>query len=616
MQLVWFPANVSHAAEAQKKIQDQGYGPWPRGKGTKAAVGGQRELRVLRVTDDSLQVSKSNASPVQDDAVSDGKSLVLAFQRGEEGACETIYRRYCPMVHAICWRVLGNYHDAQEASQETFLRVFRALPRFDGNYRLNSWITRIATNVCVDRLRFFGKRIQGEVQVDTLGQTPSPAWDTDPQEIMMRKLEGTRVERVLSTLPPLHRAVLLLRDVYGLPYREIATSLDISQGQVKNCLHRGRKAFRGKWMAETSSWISDLFFRSKLRGEWLRPTPNGSMPTTVKNVTASSHAGDPLTWFNAIASTSTAVPIEQAGHVVERVATTVAAAVVSIGAAGPTTPAPTSWQHSNLPTGSPVSNSPSIEAGSIRLSSGPSDLDRKTDQLMEVILSVEGPTDQGEGDQLGCNSDGELQVGSAFESPAQSDTGCASTPPEDTAPLSGDAIVTDDVDLGEVAQLITREELASESTGPSLVEPLPDAVEEKGDAVDIIADNVLAGDDPAENELTEGPLPTEDVPDEGWPDGSIYDEFGELMDGVPSMGTDESAPLDTDAAQGSDTLVMSADDPPGSEATSTDAGESDTSVESGIDGAMGDAAGTEEAWPDAVTYTAEELTTLSDEDAT
>src|SRR5919106_2591705 len=436
---------------------------------------------VLRATDDSLQVSRSEASPVEDDAAPDGKSLVLAFKRGEEGACEMIYRRYCPMVHAICWRVLGNYHDAQEASQETFLRIFRALPRFEGNYRLNSWIARIATNVCVDRLRFFGKRIQGDVQVDTLGETPSPAWDTDPQEIMMRKLEGTRVERVLSTLPPLHRAVLLLRDVYGLPYRDIATSLDISQGQVKNCLHRGRKAFRGRWTAEASSWISDLFLRSKIRSEWLRPTPNGSVPATVKNATASAHAGDPISWFNAIASASTAVPAEQAGIAIERVATTGAAAVVSIGAVGPATPAPTSWQHS-IPARSPVSDSPSIEAESIRLSSGPSDLDRKRDQLLKVIVSVEGPTDQGEGDPERCSSDGELQVGSAFESSVQSKTDCASTPPEDTAPLSGDAIVTDYVDPGNVAPLLPSEDLASESTGPSLVDQPPGGIEKEEDA--------------------------------------------------------------------------------------------------------------------------------------
>jgi RNA polymerase sigma-70 factor (ECF subfamily) len=529
---------------------------------------------LLRVTDDSLQVSRSEASPVGDEAAPDGKSLVLAFKRGEEGATETIYRRYCPMVHAICWRVLGNYHDAQEAAQETFLRVFRALPRFEGNYQLNSWITRIATNVCVDRLRFFGKRIQGEVQVEELRQTPSPAWDTDPEEIMMRKLDGTRVERVLSTLPPLHRAVILLRDVYGLPYREIATSLDISEVQVKNCLHRGRKAFRGRWTAEASSWISDLFLRSKLRGELLRPAPNGTLPTTARNVTAPGNAGDPLSWFNAIASASTAVPVEQAGHIVERVTTTVAAAVVSIGAAGPATPAPTKWQHSNVPASSSVSDSPSIDGEFIRISSGRSDLDRGKDQSLKVIVSVARPTDQGEGDSEGCSSDGELQVESAFESPAHSETGCAPTPPEDTAPLSGDGIVTDDLYPGNVATLLP-EGPASESIRPSLVEQLPDAVEKEEDAVDIMADIVLAGGDPAENELTEGSLPPEDDPDEGKTDGSTYNEVGELLDRAPSMGTDESVPEDTDAAQGSDTVVMPANDPPGSEGPSADANESE-----------------------------------------
>lgn len=193
---------------------------------------------------------------------------------------------------------------------------------------------------------------------------------------------------------------------------------------------------------------------------------------------------------------------------------------------------------------------------------------------------------------MGCPSDGELQVGSAFESPAQSETGCASTPPEDTAPLSGDAIVTDDVDPGNVATLLL-EEPASESTGTSLVEQLSDAVEKEEDAVDIRADIVLAGDDQAENELTEGSVPSEDDPDEGTTDGSIYNEVGELLDRVPSMGTDESAPQDTDAAQGSDTVVISADDPPASEGLLLMRA-TRTSVESGIDGAVSSVEATQE----------------------
>jgi hypothetical protein len=156
--------------------------------------------------------------------------------------------------------------------------------------------------------------------------------------------------------------------------------------------------------------------------------------------------------------------------------------------------------------------------------------------------------------------------------------------------------------------LLPPEDLASKSTGPSLVKQPPDAIEKKEDAVDLIADIVLAGDDPAEDELTEGALPPEGDPDEGKTDGAIYNEAGELLDEAPLMGTDESAPKDSDAAESSETVVMSADDPPSSEGPSADADESDGSVESGIDGAMADVAATEEAWTDAVTDTAEELT--------
>src|SRR5919108_6593305 len=87
------------------------------------------------------------APPVTD------RELVLAFQAGDQDAYDEIYRRCRPVVESISRRLLKNPDDAQEASQETMLRVLQALPRFNGRYLLQAWAARIATNVCLDALR-------------------------------------------------------------------------------------------------------------------------------------------------------------------------------------------------------------------------------------------------------------------------------------------------------------------------------------------------------------------------------------------------------------------------------------------------------------------------------
>src|ERR687898_622259 len=81
------------------------------------------------------------------------KELVLAFQGGEKSAYDALYRRHARRVGAICLRILNNRDDAEEATQETFLRAYEALSRFNGEYRVGAWLNRIATNVCLDGLR-------------------------------------------------------------------------------------------------------------------------------------------------------------------------------------------------------------------------------------------------------------------------------------------------------------------------------------------------------------------------------------------------------------------------------------------------------------------------------
>ena len=120
------------------------------------------------------------------------KSLVLRFQMGNPEAYDEIFARYRPLAHRICLRILGNREDAQEAVQETMLRVLRGLPVFNGRYQLQAWVARIATNVSVDMVRAGRAAPERHGHRGPLDDAGADA-SMDPEEIVTRILEQERV---------------------------------------------------------------------------------------------------------------------------------------------------------------------------------------------------------------------------------------------------------------------------------------------------------------------------------------------------------------------------------------------------------------------------------------
>lgn len=197
---------------------------------------------------------------------SEERHLTLAFQAGDEAAYRAVYRRYLPRVLSVCRRMLNDPDDAQEAAQETFLRVYKALGRFNGRYQLGAWITRIGTNVCLDHLRARSRRpMDAAVELDQL-EAISPAFEDSPESHYLRRLESRRVLKVLHELPPLHRAAIVLRDYEGFSYEEIAQTLELNECQVKALLHRARKGFKRSWLSATASALLPARLLQRLRG--------------------------------------------------------------------------------------------------------------------------------------------------------------------------------------------------------------------------------------------------------------------------------------------------------------------------------------------------------------
>ena len=169
------------------------------------------------------------------------RDLVLAFKAGRRDAYDEMFRRHHDRVMRVCSRMLHNRQDAEEAAQETFLKAYQALPRFNGQFQLGAWLARIAANVCVDHLRVKSRSHLVSLPTDDLVREP----ESGPEDVVVG--EFPRLDVAISNVQPLHARALALRAVEGLSHREIAGRLHLSPEQVKALLHRARHSLRKAW---------------------------------------------------------------------------------------------------------------------------------------------------------------------------------------------------------------------------------------------------------------------------------------------------------------------------------------------------------------------------------
>ena len=182
---------------------------------------------------------------------------------------------YRPAITGHCYRMLGSFFDAEDATQEALLRAWKGLKQFDGRASLKNWLYRIATNVCLDEIQNRGRRgrpieegspFSGIPSVEELVQRPASAWiepisdaralpsDSDPAERAILK-QSIRLAFVaaLQKLAPKQRAALLLVDVLGFSAAEAAQTLDTSVASVNSALQRARTGF-----SDRNPAVSDL----------------------------------------------------------------------------------------------------------------------------------------------------------------------------------------------------------------------------------------------------------------------------------------------------------------------------------------------------------------------
>ena len=168
--------------------------------------------------------------------------LVRAAQNGDVDAFEELVRRYQTSIYRVALRMLGSRADAQDAVQETFVRAWRALPRFRHDSAISTWLYRIVTRRALDRIA--SRRSTGTLDEVEVEAGPDPAQAAEHQE----RLRAIR--RAIAKLPPDQRAALVLREFEGLSYQEVAQVLGASVPAVKTRIHRARLTV----IQQTSSW--------------------------------------------------------------------------------------------------------------------------------------------------------------------------------------------------------------------------------------------------------------------------------------------------------------------------------------------------------------------------
>jgi RNA polymerase sigma-70 factor (ECF subfamily) len=176
-------------------------------------------------------------------------TLVRRCQRGDTEAYEEIVRKYQKRLFNIAYRMTGDYHDAADAVQEAFIAAYRNIRGFQGRSKFSTWMYTIVVNVSRNRIRQIRKQSFHEhLSLDDPVETENgrfnieqPSGDLTALERLENRERGQKIQECMSALDSEFREVIVLRDVQGFSYQEIAEMLNIAEGTVKSRLYRARE---------------------------------------------------------------------------------------------------------------------------------------------------------------------------------------------------------------------------------------------------------------------------------------------------------------------------------------------------------------------------------------
>jgi RNA polymerase sigma-70 factor, ECF subfamily len=168
--------------------------------------------------------------------VRDDRQLAFDAQHGDRRAFSELVTRHQSTIYRVCFRILFDAEDAADATQEAFIRAFRSIDTFNHQSAFKTWMVRIAVNVSLN----VKSRQRDGIPLEDMHLEAAPS----AESVVMRAQEIERLYRTLQLLPPNHRASVVLRDLEGFSYQEIALTLDVPEGTAKGWVHRGRERLK------------------------------------------------------------------------------------------------------------------------------------------------------------------------------------------------------------------------------------------------------------------------------------------------------------------------------------------------------------------------------------
>ena len=174
-------------------------------------------------------------------------ALVERVRTGESLAFQELFSQYRRLVYGLACRLLNDGEEARDLCQEVFLTAYRRLPTLREPEKLRSWLCRITVTRAYNVERSFRRRLRSatvSLEAEGTPELVSHAASADPERVLVSAETERRIQQALANLPFSHRTVVVLRDIEGLSYEEIAEAVDANLGTVKSRLARGREALR------------------------------------------------------------------------------------------------------------------------------------------------------------------------------------------------------------------------------------------------------------------------------------------------------------------------------------------------------------------------------------
>jgi RNA polymerase sigma-70 factor, ECF subfamily len=166
--------------------------------------------------------------------------LVGLCQKGDVDAFDKLFYKYRDKIYRTAYRMINNQEDALDLTQEIFLKAYRNIGKYNFKSEFSTWLYRLAINLCIDELR--KRKNSNEVLMDTIPE--NLRYSDTPEDIILSEEQESLIWKALNLLKEKDRVVIILREMEGLSYEEIANTLKCSMGRVKSRIHESREKFR------------------------------------------------------------------------------------------------------------------------------------------------------------------------------------------------------------------------------------------------------------------------------------------------------------------------------------------------------------------------------------